>query len=339
MNTIFKKDHVLIIGEVAQAHDGSLGTAHAYIDVIADAGADAVKFQTHIAQYESTQQEPWRVRFSYEDDTRYDYWKRMEFTPLQWAGLKAHAEERGLLFMSSPFSMEAAELLDKIGMRVWKIASGEVFDPWLMEYAIASQKPIIFSSGMSSMSQIDAYASTLKANDVAFALMQCTSKYPSQPEDIGLNVIDTLRKAYDAPVGLSDHSGEIFPSLAAVSIGATLIEVHVCMNKDDFGPDVKASLTPLEFQTMVRGVRYISHALNSPVDKNAMADSLMEMNRIFSKSVRARRPIKEGEILSKENLALKKPGNGIPASDVVHVLGTRATRDYQMDEAIALEEQ
>jgi N,N'-diacetyllegionaminate synthase len=116
----------LIIGEVAQAHDGSLGMAHAFIDAIANAGADAVKFQTHIAKAESTPAEPWRVKFSQQDATRMDYWRRMEFTGEQWSGLKRHAEERGLLFISSPFSVEAADLLDRLDIKLWKIASGEV---------------------------------------------------------------------------------------------------------------------------------------------------------------------------------------------------------------------
>src|SRR5215471_8334229 len=116
----------LIVAEVAQAHDGSLGFAHAFIDAIAAAGADAVKFQTHIAAAESTPAEPWRVKFSRQDETRYDYWRRMEFTEAQWRGLKAHADERGLLFLSSPFSVEAVDLLARVGVAAWKIASGEV---------------------------------------------------------------------------------------------------------------------------------------------------------------------------------------------------------------------
>ena len=118
--------HTTIIAEVAQAHDGSLGMAHAYIDAIANAGADAVKFQTHIASAESTPGEPWRVKFSQQDATRYDYWKRMEFTEEQWQGLKKHADERGLKFLSSPFSVEAVELLTRVGVAAWKVASGEV---------------------------------------------------------------------------------------------------------------------------------------------------------------------------------------------------------------------
>ena len=142
-----KDNDVLVIGEIAQAHDGSLGAAHAYIDAIADAGADVIKFQTHIAAAESTRQEPWRVKFSYEDDLRYDYWERMQFTEEQWIGLKEHAENRGLIFLSTPFSVDAAKMLDRMGMTMWKISSGEVSDPWLLEYILSTKKPIIFSTG------------------------------------------------------------------------------------------------------------------------------------------------------------------------------------------------
>lgn len=332
----FFGDKVFIIGEVAQAHDGSLGTAHAYIDLLADAGADAVKFQTHYACYESTPAEPWRVKFSFQDKTRYDYWKRMEFTEEQWIGLKEHAEEKGLVFMSSPFSVQAAQMLDRIGMNVWKVASGEVSDPWLLEYILGTGKPIIFSTGMSSYKKIDDYVNSIpKGNE--FAVLQCTTKYPSQPEDVGLNCMLDMMKKYGVPVGLSDHSGEIFASLAAVSLGAEIIETHVCMNKMDFGPDVKASLTPCQFKEMVTGIRSITRMLKSMVDKDALAEELSRSSTIFSKSVYAAADIEPGELFTKDNLALKKPCYGIPAKDVNTVLGKRADKKYKKDELITLE--
>lgn len=335
MSRMFEKG-VFVIGEVAQAHDGSLGTAHAYIDVLADAGADAVKFQTHYAQYESTLQEPWRVKFSYQDDSRYDYWRRMEFTEEQWSGLKEHAEQRGLVFMSSPFSIQAAEMLDRLGMRVWKVASGEVSDPWLLEFILKTGKPIIFSTGMSSYQKIEDYLKTIP-RETELAIMQCTTKYPSPPEDVGLNCMLDMMKRYGVPVGLSDHSGDIFAPLAAVSLGARVIETHICMNKMDFGPDVKASLTPDQFQQMVTGIRQITTMLETKVDKDALAEQLCRSSTIFSKSVYAARDIEPGEIFTKENLALKKPCYGIPAREVNAVLGKVAQKTYQKDELITLE--
>src|SRR3990170_846507 len=160
---ILREGRCLIVGEVAQAHDGSLGTAHAFIDAIANAGADAVKFQTHIAAAESTPAEPWRVIFSQQDATRYDYWKRMEFTEEQWCGLKKHADERGLKFLSSPFSIEAVELLTRVGVAAWKVASGEVSTTPMFERMAATGLPIFLSTGMSPLNEIDAAVELVQA--------------------------------------------------------------------------------------------------------------------------------------------------------------------------------
>lgn len=328
-----KRKDVLIIGEIAQAHDGSLGTAHAYIDAIADSGADVVKFQTHIAACESTKQEPWRVKFSYEDNLRYDYWERMQFTEEQWKGLKEHAEERGLIFLSTPFSVEAAKMLDRLGMTMWKISSGEVSDPWLLDYILSTKKPIIFSTGMSTEEEVDEYAKKLISHNAKFGLLQCTTSYPVSPERVGLNILNQFINKYPI-VGLSDHSGEIWPSLAAVTMGAKIIEVHVCLSKYDFGPDVPASLTPEKFSEMIRGIRYISRMQNNPIDKNSVSNELSRNSQIFAKSVCAKVPISKGSVLTKDMLALKKPANGIPAKEVESIIGKTINRDITVDEFI-----
>src|SRR5690242_5090247 len=179
-------DGCLIIGEVAQSHDGSLGLAHAFIDAIADAGADAVKFQTHIASAESTPAEPWRVRFSRQDATRYDYWKRMEFPEPAWADLKAHAEERGLWFLSSPFSRAAVDLLERVGVAAWKIASGETGSGELLDAVLDTGRPVLLSTGMSDWAEIDSAVARVRARNVPLALLQCTSAYPCPPEKVGV---------------------------------------------------------------------------------------------------------------------------------------------------------
>ena len=328
-----KKDEVLIIGEIAQAHDGSLGAAHAYIDAIADAGADVVKFQTHIAASESTRQEPWRVKFSYEDNLRYDYWERMQFTEEQWKGLKDHAENRGLVFLSTPFSVDAARMLDRLGMKMWKISSGEVSDPWLLDFILSTHKPIIFSTGMSTEAEVEEYAQKLSSHNAQFALLQCTTNYPVAPERVGLNVLEDFINKYPI-VGLSDHSGEMWPSLSAVTLGAKIIEVHVCLSKYDFGPDVPASLTQEKFAEMIRGIRYISKVRNNPVNKDSVSSELSRNSQIFAKSVCAKVPISKGTVLTREMLALKKPAIGIPARDVESIIGKRVNRKLGVDEFI-----
>jgi len=174
--------------------------AHAFIEAIADAGAGAVKFQTHIAAAESTPSEPWRVRFSQQDETRFEYWKRMEFTEAQWHELKRHADERGLLFLSSPFSIEAVELLERVGVDAWKVASGEVSNTPLFERLAATGVPIILSTGMSPLLEIDAAVKQVKSYNVPLTVLQCTSSYPCPPEKVGLNLIPFFRERYDCSV-------------------------------------------------------------------------------------------------------------------------------------------
>lgn len=312
-----------IVGEIAQAHDGSLGQAHAFIDIIANAGADAIKFQTHIASAESTPQEPFRIKFSQQDATRYEYWRRMEFTGEQWAGLAKHAHDRGLIFLSSPFSEEAVTLLDRIGMPAWKIASGEANNPLIKEAIYATGKPILLSTGMSSIEDVDTTVDEINARDLAFAVFQCTSKYPSPPEEIGLNLLETFRERYHAPVGLSDHSGKIFAGLSAITLGANLVEVHVTMSREMFGPDVPVSLTGAELKQLVDGARFIEKALANPVDKKQMADNLSDMRTMFGKGLVLKSDLPAGTIIIREHLTAKKPALGISAEFISSVVGKR----------------
>ncbi len=321
----------MIIGEVAQAHDGSLGTAHAYIDAIANVGADAVKFQTHIAHAESTPAEPWRVKFSQQDAMRYDYWKRMEFTESQWQGLQQHAKERGLFFLSSPFSEEAVDLLTRVEVDAWKIASGEVRLGPMLDKMIATGLPIVLSSGMSSLAEVDAVAARLQEANVAFSVLQCTSAYPCPPEKIGLNLLDIYRERYACPVGLSDHSGTIYAGLAAVALGASLIEVHVTMSRELFGPDVPASLTTGELRQLVEGIRFIERMQTHPVAKDSMASELAPLRGLFTKSVVAAFDLPAGTRLERSHLAFKKPGTGIPSDQVETVLGRRLRQNVAAD--------
>ena len=325
----------LIVGEVAQAHDGSLGTAHAYIDAIAAAGADAVKFQTHIAAAESTPGEPWRVRFSRQDESRYDYWKRMEFTEEQWAGLRSHALDRGLLFLSSPFSVEAVSLLTRVGVAAWKVASGELSNPQVFERIAATGLPVILSTGMSALDEIDLAVRRVKERGLPLAVLQCTSAYPCPPESVGLNMLAVFRERYDCAVGLSDHSGTIYPGLAAATLGAEVLEVHVTLSREAFGPDVVASVTTGALRQLVDGVRFTERMLASPVDKDAAARELQPLRALFTKSVVARVDLPAGTTLREEHLAARKPGTGIPAARLPELVGSRLARSVRANELLA----
>lgn len=331
-----EKTPCLIVGEVAQAHDGSLGMAHAFIDAIAGTGADAVKFQTHIAHAESSAQEPFRVKFSQQDATRYDYWQRMEFTAEQWQGLADHAHQRGLLFLSSPFSEEAVDMLERIGMPAWKVASGEVSNSILLERIAATGKPVLLSTGMSPMAEIDRSVAWIKERNLPLAVFQCTSEYPSMPEHVGLNMLGVYRDRYQVPVGLSDHSGVIYPGLAAATLGASLVEVHVTLSREMFGPDVLVSLTTAELRELVDGVRFIEKALAHPVDKDRSATALSDMRTIFGKSLVARCDLKAGHTLQRNDLSARKPGTGIPVENLEEVLGKRLKRDMETGQFLSL---
>ena len=323
-----------ILVEVAQAHDGSLGTAHAFVDVAADAGADGIKFQTHIASAESTPHEPWRVRFSPQDATRYDYWKRMEFPESAWAELRAHALERGLLFGSSAFSTEAVELLKRVGVDFWKIASGETRSLDLLDAMREVPRPVLLSSGMSPWAEIDATVDAVRTRGMELAVFQCTSMYPTPPEAVGLNVLDEMRTRYGCPIGLSDHSGSIWPGIAAAARGADWLEVHATLSRSAFGPDVPASLDPEELEALVDGVRAIDRMRSHPVDKDRMADELAPLRGLFMKSAVLREPRPAGHVLVAEDLAAKKPGSGIPAERIPDLIGRTLVRALPADHLV-----
>jgi N-acetylneuraminate synthase len=308
--------------------------AHSFIDAIANAGADAVKFQTHIANEESTPAEPWRIKFSKQDETRYQYWQRMEFTPDQWLGLKQHADDRGLLFLSTPFSERAVDLLRDIGMQVWKAASGEIGNLPLIERMAGSGGPVILSSGMSDWPELDAAVETVNKKGNPLAVLQCTSAYPCPPEKVGLNMLDVLNKRYRAPVGLSDHSGNIFAGLAAATLGAEVLEVHVALSREMFGPDVPASVTTSELRQLTEGVRQIERMLDAPVIKEEMAVELASLRDLFTKSIVAGNDLSAGTVLAPEHLKLKKPGTGLSAEQLPMLLGRRLMRSLQADEFV-----
>lgn len=324
----------LIIAEIAQAHDGSLGTAHAFIDAVAGTDADAIKFQTHIADAESTPAEPWRVKFSPQDDTRFDYWRRMEFSEQQWHGLAEHAREQGLIFLSTPFSPEAVDLLERVGVPAWKVGSGETGNLPLLDRMAATGKPVILSSGMSPFDELDRAVERLGEGGVPVAVLQCTTSYPVPPEKLGLNVISELRERYGLPTGLSDHSGTIYPAVAAAALGAEIIEVHVTFHRRMFGPDVPASVTVEELGELVRGVRFIETARADPIDKNAFAGQCGELRRTFGKSVVAADDLEAGTVLTPEHIALKKPGHGLPPDRWESVLGRTLTRPLRRNDLI-----
>ena len=324
----------LVIGEVALSHDGSLGLAHAFVDAIVDAGADAVKFQTHIAEAESTPAEPFRVAFSKQDASRYDYWVRMAFTEDQWRGLAEHCRQRGVLFISSPFSIEAVELLERVGQQVWKIASGEVSNTRLLDRVLETRAPVLLSTGMSPLAETDAAVARVKAKGAPFGVLQCTTAYPCPPEQVGLNLVPFYRERYGGWVGLSDHSATIYPGLAGVAMGMDILEVHVALSREMFGPDVVASVTAGQLKELVAGVRFIERMRAHPLDKDASAREVAPLRRLFTRSLVVRHALPAGAVIQREQLAIKKPGTGLSPDRLDEVVGKRLLRGVDADHVL-----
>ncbi|TXE12030.1 N-acetylneuraminate synthase [Seonamhaeicola algicola] len=329
---------VKIIAEIAQAHDGSLGMAHSYIDALAKTGVDAIKFQTHIAEAESSIFEPFRVKFSKQDESRFDYWKRMEFTLSQWKELKQHCDDVGLEFMSSPFSNAAVDVLEEVGISSYKIGSGEVSNLLLLEKIAQTGKPVILSSGMSSYEELDDTVSFLNSKGVDFSILQCTTSYPTKPDQYGLNVIQELKERYKVHVGYSDHSAEVGTGIAAVALGADILEFHAVFNKEMFGPDVSSSLTISEIELLVRSVRNFEKALKNPIDKSDNSE-FKDLKAIFEKSLAINKNLDKGHIITFSDLEAKKPAKkGIPASKFQDVIGKETTRVIKQWEFLNLED-
>ena len=310
---------VFVIAEAGMNHDGSLGNAIRLAEVAAECGADAVKFQLHDAAAETTRDAPAPPYFQLE--SRWDYFERTAFTDAQWRTLKEACEAAGIEFFCSVFSLEAVRRLESVGVARYKIGSGEVTNLALVRAVAETGKPVLLTSGMSSWDELDAAVEAAGEN---VTVLQCTSEYPTPPERVGLNVLAELRERYGKPVGLSDHTLGNVAAFAAVTLGAVAVEKHFTVSRELYGADARFASEPHELEALVDGIRELELMLANPVDKDDVAP-FAEMKRVFEKSVVATADIPAGTVLTREHLAAKKPGTGIPAARLDDVVG-RTTR-------------
>jgi N,N'-diacetyllegionaminate synthase len=315
-----------IVAEVAQAHDGSLRMAHSFIDAIATAGADCVKFQLHLPDFESTTDEKFRVEMGSQDADRFSYWRRTGFKPTEWAELALHAKERELVFLCSAFSVQGAKLLREMEIDAWKIASGEVGSIELIDYMLEDSKPIIASTGMASITEIESLVKRLSKHGNPLVLLQCTSKYPTPIEEAGLNIMGDL-EAYGCAVGLSDHSGTPFPALAALARGADVIEVHVTFDKRIQGPDSSSSISFAELEMICQARDCFEAIDRNPVDKDVVAKKLENTKVMFGKSVALKGDGTAGTVVTEEMICFKKPGTGIQRNELARIVGKTLVQD------------
>ena len=314
----------LVIAEIGNNHDGSVRQAERLIDAAAEAGADAVKFQTHIAEAEMLPSTPTPPHF---DEPRFTFTQRMELDADDHLRLKAFAEDRGLVFFSSPFSVEAVGLLEEVGVPAYKIASGEVTNPPLLEAVAATGKPVLLSSGMSSVEDVELALATLRRGGSQVLVMQCTSTYPCPPEQVNLRAMSAMAERFRSLVGLSDHTPDVYTSIAAVALGAAAVEKHFTLSRRLYGPDHHASLEPEDLKRLVDGVRQVEAAMGSgEKERDAAHDPV---RATFEKSVVTAAGIPAGTVIEDAMLTTKRPGTGIPASRIREVVGRRAARDLE----------
>lgn len=328
------KPSIFIIAEFGMLHEGSFGNACKMAEVAKQCGADAIKFQTHIVEAETLPNAP--VPPFFKGEPRWDYFQRTAFTLEQWKALKKHCDEIGIEFMSSPFSIEAVDLLEKVRMARYKIPSGEVTNIPFLERVAKTKKPVFLSSGMSNWEELDAAIEIFKKAKNPLTILQCTSIYPTPPEKVGLNVMLEMKKRYaHCAVGLSDQSLTNYAGYAAATLGASVMEKHVTLSRHCYGSDAKHSIEPEEFADFVKGIREIEIMLANPVDKNDLKD-FREMKKVFEKSIVSLRKIPAGTVITEAVLGIKKPGGGIPPARLRGIIGKSAKCDIQSDQMLSL---
>lgn len=327
----------LIIAEAGVNHNGSISMAKKLIRAAKSSGADIVKFQTANVDSlvsESAAMAEYQRRNTGQEKSQKEMLKKLLLKFEDFEDLASYCMEVGIKFLSTPFDIESVRFLDKL-QDIWKIPSGEITNyPYLVEIG-RTKKDVILSTGMSDLHEIHDAVDVLKSNGTKnITLLHCTTEYPAPIEEINLNVMETLRKEFGCPVGYSDHTQGIEIDLAAVAMGATIIEKHFTLDRNLPGPDHKASLEPDELKAMVSGIRKVELARGTGVKRPTASE---RKNRdIARKSIVAAKAIKQGEIFTTDNLTTKRPGSGVSPMRWNEVLGERAVRCFEEDELIEL---
>lgn len=330
------KKRVYIIAEAGVNHNGDIHTAKKLAMAAKEAGADAVKFQTFCTEDLVAENAPaaeYQKKNLGKDTSQYEMLKKLELSYAEFRELKQYCEKIGIVFLSTPFDLKSLNFLDEIGISLWKVPSGEITNyPYLVRIANTG-KPIIMSTGMSEIEEIENALKVLQKNGAdQISLLHCTTEYPAPKESVNLRVIDTLAQKFNVSVGYSDHTTGIEIPIAAVARGAEIIEKHFTLSRKMEGPDHKASLEPDELRQMVSCIRNVEMALG---DGNKHCTDIELKNRkVARKSIVALKDIKAGDILSEVNLTTKRPGNGICPMEWENILGQEAIRDYLKDEMI-----
>ncbi|MFP6904377.1 MAG: N-acetylneuraminate synthase [Verrucomicrobiota bacterium] len=330
-----------IIAEAGANHNGEIALARDLVDAACDTGVDAIKFQTYITEKVTTDYTPkasYQKKTTGEEESFVEMGRRLELSYDAFAELQAYCASKGVLFLSTPFDFDSATFLnDELDLPVFKISSGDVTTLPFLEHIARFGKPIILSTGMATLGEVETAVGTLRdAGADELILLQCVSNYPAAPEDVNLRAMHTMARAFNVPVGYSDHVSSNEVAFAAAALGACVIEKHFTLDRDLPGPDHQASLLPDELRELVLGVRKVEAALGSglklPVEKEA------EIAMVARRSLVAACDLSAGTLLASTDVELLKPGTGLPASFLSHLLGRTLKKPVPKSQQISLED-
>jgi len=328
-----------VIAEAGVNHNGDLDLAHRLVDVAVDAGADAVKFQTFQTERIISRTAPkadYQVENTGSDESQFDMIKALELPEEAFAQLMAHCQERGILFLSTPFDHESVDILARLDVAAFKIGSGEITNLPLLEKIAGHGKPMIISTGMATIGEVETTIRTAReAGTQEVILLHCVSNYPTDPADVNLRAMRTMARAFGLPVGYSDHTEGLEVPLAAVALGASVIEKHVTLDKTLPGPDHRASLEPDELARMVSGIRIVEKSLGH--GRKEPATSEANTTAVARKSLVAKRDLAAGTVLTEEMIDIKRPGYGLPPSMRLHLVGRSLRIDVTEDTLLSLD--
>lgn len=329
---------VYIIAEAGVNHNGSLDIAKKLVDEAKKSGADCIKFQTFIAENiisKNAKQAKYQTKNIGKEQSQLEMIKKLELSFEDFKQLNNYCIEKNIDFLSTAFDLESIDFLESLGMNTWKIPSGEITNlPYLIKIAKLKKK-VILSTGMSTMQEIeDAVNIFKKYGTTDITILHCTTQYPTLFEDVNLNAMLNIKEKFGYDVGYSDHTKGIEVPIAAVALGATVIEKHFTLDNNMIGPDHKASLQPDELKKMVESIRNIELSLGD--GRKVVANSEKENMSIARKSIVAKKSIRKGQLLSEENITVKRPGDGISPMKWFDILGTVAIRDFEEDELIQI---
>ena len=326
----------LIVAEAGVNHNGDVGLASELIEVAAEAGADAVKFQSLNAAGYISRHAPkaqYQMETTRGDETQLDMVKQYELSRSQHVELKSRCEKLGLGFFSTPFEESAVDLLEDIGVEIYKIPSGEITNLPLLAHTAKKQKPIILSTGMSFLGEVEEAVRVIRENGPGeLILLHCVSNYPADPKDANLKAMSTMAQAFNLSVGYSDHTPGSEVALAAVALGACVVEKHLTLDKEMVGPDHKASLSPEELQNLVAAIRTVESCFGDGIKRPMPSEE--NTRKVARKSLVAAEELPSGTTLTHSNVLAKRPGTGISPAEAKYAVGRRLVRDMQEDEIL-----